>query len=221
MDGRSIDVAETSDALKKGLVMVGGDEKPAARKSSSFVAALFAFILINILLDVMFTNTSLDYAQLNLAQNQEVMQELNKQEYGDLAFLGSSIVEVPPALLDRKHCYLPTSQYSQRTFSAGLNEPIKVRNFAIEAAMVSDQYLLLRRIARSANRPRFIVMSLAPRDFYDTRWSERSQTCSFRVLAQWSDLDQWSRYLDTADQWGNFIVYKTIRLYRMRTFPVR
>jgi hypothetical protein len=180
-------------------------------KSSSFAAAFFAFVLLNIGLEVCCVKTKIEYSYLPLIQNQQVMSVLTKGSFGGLVFLGSSIIEVPLALLDHRHYYEAISQYGEKEFSSALNEKITVRDFSIEAALISDQYLMLRRIAGSNPRSRCIILGVAPRDFYDTRWPHRSQTCGFRTLAGFSDMALWSKYLDNPVQWADFILYKTVR----------
>ena len=115
----------------------------------------------------------------------------------NIVLLGSSLMRMPFFLADRQHtdyvsdydhyCWGRTLQNILRT--AGLKNSL-VFNFSIDGEMVSDAFLINKKLFQGINRPEWIIYGIAPRDFIDSLLSKETRTpifdCLFNVVDAWS-----------------------------------
>lgn len=196
------------------------NEKEDRKAPSKFVLALFAFLLTNVSLQVLMSGPIYRYANLLFRQNQEVMKELAKGDFSGIAFIGSSVIEVPLALLDGRHGWAPRPVNVEKFLGQALHKESVCRDFSLEAGLISDQYLVLHEFAQGRMRPDTVLFGIAPRDFYDTRWPLRSQTCTFRALGTFSRPLVCAKYLDNFNEYGEYFLFNSVFLYRMRSLVI-
>src|SRR5258706_9174394 len=110
--------------------MTGPLDKRERSETSRLIAGLFSFLLVNLALDVGGTDPRLKLANLKLLQNQQVLTEIAKQNYSGVVFLGSSVIEVPLALLDGRHYYWPTCKYAEKSLSDCLHKHVEVHDLS-------------------------------------------------------------------------------------------
>lgn len=155
---------------------------------------------------------------LFLLQNQTAMEEIVKPDASGILYLGSSVIEIPLCLLDSRTTYSPKIEKAEKILAEELHEPgLKSRLLCVEGSLMSDQYLVIQRLAAAKEKPRLMILSVVPRDFYDTRFKSRFQSAGFRALASFSQIQEWQNYLSDPFQWCEAILDKSIWLYRFRT----
>ncbi len=185
-------------------------------KSSSFVASIFAFALLNVSLQFVLGQPGFNhFADLFMLQNQTVMPEIINYSKPGIAFLGSSVIEVPLCLLDKRTGYSSEIKNAEQIISAEMGKTVPSRLLAIEGALMSDQYLVLRQLIQAKEPPLLVVLAIVPRDFYDNRFKKCSQTAGFRALGSMSE---WPEYLGSLDEYTEAFFYKTVWLYKMKGF---
>ncbi|HEY9730904.1 MAG TPA: hypothetical protein V6C89_03265 [Drouetiella sp.] len=143
----------------------------------------------------------------------------------DVALLGSSLIEVPTieaaAIAAKKpvdrlthhHC-----DYLEKELAPGLGYRPNVMSLAVGGEMVSDAYLLTKRLLVGDRTPRAIIYGIGPRDFQDNLMPGVDSSDTFKVLSSLDDVpDLWlSRQLSPESKltltmenmsgfWGNRI----------------
>lgn len=146
------------------------------------------------------------------------MYEIVKPDASGIAFLGSSVIEIPLCLLDGRTTYSPDIVNAQKIMADALHEPtLRSRLLCVEGSLMSDQFLVLRKLWTAEKPPSSMVLCVVPRDFYDTRFETRGQTAVFRSLSGLGQMNEWMRYLEGYLEYSEALIDKTIWLYRFRS----
>ena len=142
---------------------------------------------------------------------------------GGVVLMGSSLMMTPiwsqdvrwfPNVADVYHHHLSLS-FERLLSSRGLRT--KVFNFALPGAMVSDVYLLSRKLFRDDRTPSLVVYGIGPRDFMDDLLTGETRTAVFQKLSDLSDLTgSGDLYFSSFEEKADFALNNAIFLYGKR-----
>jgi len=154
----------------------------------------------------------------NLAQSRDVFAFVDSTvEKPDVAFFGSSVVEVPFALMDNEEQYVSSPKEAQTTLSSLCKSKKSIAVYAVEAGLISDQLLLLNRLFQLGMVGRHNILAVTPRDFGDSRIPAKNLSDTYRSMALHCDLSLLPMYHDDLDDWTNYILARTIYLYKNKS----
>jgi hypothetical protein len=189
---------------------------------STAVMALFCYTLINLSLGIAFSINGTTFQDSVLAQNPIALKLLtNTRKPWDVALMGSSLMIVPFSLMDGLYGYSPTPTAFAKELAQASLRCSQVANVSLEAAMISDQYLLIKKYLNGPLKPRVVVLGIAPPDFSDDRWKSVSNTYTFKSLVNVEEVALYPLYLDNLEQYTRFFVNQLIYLYNLRTVVAR
>jgi Protein of unknown function (DUF1574) len=195
-------------------------ELKSFRNISTAAVALAGFAFINVLVNISSNGDELRFVNNNgVYQNITVFRfMLRAQSLQQVVFLGSSIMETPFAVYegDSGH-YTTTAQTTEKWFTCNTDRHIGVANLSLGGAMISDQYILLKKILSSSSPMPVLVLGITPRDFIDYRFSQPAQTNAFRALVRLTDIELWPMYIQNTKQFLTFITDELFTLFRYRT----
>lgn len=141
------------------------------------------FFLSSVLLNMLLLRGPSKYMDANLAQSREVFSYVdNTAEKPDVAFFGSSVVEVPLALMDNEEKYVCIPKEAQATLSQICKTKKSIFVYAVEAALISDQLLLLNRLSQLGKIGQHNVLAVTPRDFGDSRIPAKNLSDTYRAM---------------------------------------
>lgn len=117
----------------------------------------------------------------------------------DLALLGSSLIEVPTieaaAIAAKKPVDRLTHHrcdYLEKELTPSVGYQPTVVSLAVGGEMVSDAYLLAKRLLVGDRAPRAIIYGIGPRDFQDNLMPGVDSSDTFKVLSSMDDVpDLW------------------------------
>jgi hypothetical protein len=183
---------------------------------SSSAPAIACFIVFNLTYAILVSRPGEELYDANLRQNSDLFRLLQSDNKVDVVFSGSSVIEIPLSLLDGEHQYIAKPVLPAKILSEQDGKNISVRTYAIEAGLISDQYLLMRELIRLRKAPNMVILALVPRDFSDARLQSPEQSDTFRSLVTLSDLDITPLFLHGFQQNVWFIWRRLVPLYRFR-----
>ena len=119
----------------------------------------------------------------------------NIRQQPNIVLLGSSLMRLPFYLSDAQHSY-KVPKYEEycwnRTMQNMLNSSGEKNNvvfdLAIDGSMVSDVFLINRKLLVGAKAPKWIVYGIAPRDLLDNCLSKETRTPIFDRLFDIRDM---------------------------------
>lgn len=191
--------------------------KQSEPKSVTMVA-LFVFFLSNLILNVILLEGPSKYIDTNLAQSRDVFAFAESAvEKPDVAFFGSSVVEVPLALMDNKDEYVAVAKTAQAELSSYCKDEESVYVYAIEAGLISDQLLLFNRLLKWGKLAKHNVLAVTPRDFGDSRIPARNLSDTYRSLLLPFDFDLLPLYHDDLDDWTDYILTRSVYIYKNKS----
>lgn len=151
----------------------------------------------------------------------------------EVLLLGSSLVLVPSVRLDdqfheRKTRYdrwyyrncideYTKADYFASLLSKSAGRTLSMSNLAVAASMASDQYLILKKYLAAGKKPNYIVLCLAPRDFFDNERDVVEQTPTYQVLADVTSLGDVLEGHPSLVSVSDFMAGKIWNFYRART----
>ncbi len=122
----------------------------------------------------------------------------------DIVILGSSLMLAPAVRCDEEYHKRASrhddwykknvihqnvrADFLEHLIQRNFNQDKTVLNLAVSAGMISDAALILEKYLAAGNRPEVIVLGIAPRDFLDRSRPTPSQTPTFRLIADASNL---------------------------------
>ncbi len=119
----------------------------------------------------------------------------NTKQQPSVVLLGSSLMRMPFYLSDNEHSYyLPKydqycwNQTLQNMLNNGSPETNVVFDLAIDGGMVSDTFLISKKLLRGPKTPKWIVYGIAPRDLLDNFLSSETRTPVFDRLYGLGDM---------------------------------
>ncbi len=198
--------------------MIGIDKQISGSKSTSSasvtVAALLAFAVINFACD----REEFRHIDTVLTQNVCALRFLLSTESNErVILLGSSVMETPYGIFENGAGYYDTkAKPMERWFARNAKKNIGIANLSVEAATISDQYILVRKYLLERSPMPILVLGVTPRDFIDYRFSEPSDTHVYRTMVDLKDIEIWPDYVKTLGQSFEFIGDKLSVLYRFR-----
>lgn len=155
------------------------------------------------------------YMDTNLAQSRDVFAFVDSNvEKPDVAFFGSSVVEVPLALMDDEDEYVAIPKSAQASLSQLCNAKKSIYVYAVEAALISDQLLLFNRLLQLNKIGQHNILAVTPRDFGDSRIPAKNLSDTFRSMLLPNDLSLMPLYLDRLDNWTDYVLSRSIFLYK-------
>lgn len=179
------------------------------------VVALFVFLLSNIILNIMLMQGPSKYMDTNLVQSRDVFAFVDSAAAKpDVAFFGSSVVEVPLALMDNEDQYVSIPKEAEAELSNLCKTKKSIHAFTIEAGLISDQLLLFNRLLQLGKIGQHNVLAVIPRDFGDSRIPAKNLSDTYRSMLLPSDLSLLPLYHDKLDDWTNFVLAKSIFIYK-------
>lgn len=179
------------------------------------VVALFVFFLSNFILNMLLLSGPSKYMDTNLAQSRDVFAFVDSNvEKPDVAFFGSSVVEVPLALMDNEDEYVAVPKSAQASLSQLCSTKKSIYVYAVEAALISDQLLLFNRLFQLNKVGQHNVLAVTPRDFGDSRIPAKNLSDTFRSMLLPNDFSLMPLYLDRLDNWTDFILARSTFLYK-------
>lgn len=139
-----------------------------------------------------------------------------EQQYPALMLVGSSVIGLPFSDLTNSRDFVP--YYFVNQFNELLNTTNFVAlNMGTDAAMISDSSLLVRNCETGLQRPKFIVLGVAPRDFGDG--NRPSDSYQFKTLAQLKDFFNFHEmYLPDIQEKLYFVYEKSAPIFRYRGY---
>ncbi|MDX2106149.1 MAG: DUF1574 family protein [Candidatus Melainabacteria bacterium] len=191
--------------------------KQSEPKSATMVA-LFVFFLSNFILNVMLLQGPSKYMDTNLAQSRDVYAFAESAaQKPDVAFFGSSVVEVPLALMDDKDEYVSIAKTAQAELSDYCKTKKSVYVYAIEAGLISDQLLIFNRLLEWGKLGKHNVLAVTPRDFGDSRIPAKNLSDTYRSLLLPGDFDLLPLYHDSFIDWTDYILTRTVYIYKNKS----
>lgn len=191
--------------------------KSTAPKSVTLVA-LFVFLLSNIILNMMLLQGPSKYMDTNLVQSRDVFAFVDSAvKTPDVAFFGSSVVEVPLALMDNEDEYVAIPKSAQASLSQLCETKKSIYVYAIEAGLISDQLLLLNRLLQLGKIGHYNVLAVTPRDFGDSRIPAKNLSDTYRSMLLPGDLDLLPLYHDNLTDWTDYILARSIYVYKNKS----
>lgn len=140
-----------------------------------------------------------------------------------VVLMGSSLMMTPVWSVDLKNCQKVADVYHHHvslSFEKMLNErglSGPVFNFALPGAMVSDIYLLSRKLFKGSQTPAVVVLGIGPRDFMDDLLTGETRTAVFQKLADLRDLSgDGDLYFATWQEKADFALNNAVFLYGKR-----
>jgi hypothetical protein len=189
--------------------------------SRTFPAFIF-FAIFNLTLSIVFTHSPVEFSDTTLVQNPEVFTLISATTRPwDVVLMGSSFMIAPFSLMDDLTWYSSNPANFARAINKATASSLTVENLSVEAAMVSDQYILLEKYLKDQLKPRIIVLGISPRDFNDSRWKNPSDTYCFNAVLGLDKLYLCPLYLDNVGQYAGFFVNRLVPLYRYRKVILR
>ena len=183
---------------------------------SSSAPAIACFVVFNLAYELLVTTPGEELYDANLRQNSDLFRLVQSDIKSDILFSGSSVIEIPLALLDGEHSYVAKPILPAKILSEQVGKPLTVRTYSIEAGLISDQFLLMRELIRLGKAPHMVILTLVPRDFSDARLPSPEQSDTFRSLMTLRDLPIAPMYLHGFQQNAWFIWRRLVPLYRFR-----
>jgi hypothetical protein len=119
------------------------------------------------------------------------------KEKPEVVLMGSSLVRFPFWLSDLKHSNnvarfndYSWCEYLEKQVGKKANRSVTIFDMGIDAAMVSDVYLICEKLFVGRDAPRLIVYGTNPRDFMDDLLPSDTGTLSFARLHGLNDLSR-------------------------------
>jgi len=194
--------------------------------NSPFIAsrtapALVIFILINGFLNILLDRKDLFYTGIMLPQNLIVYSFISHPVTQQrVVLMGSSIMDTPfgryNKILDYYY-YVARSSTTEEHLKSDTKENIGVANLCLEGAMISDQYILLKKYVSTRSPVPIIVLGITPRDFIDPLFRKPEETTTFRSLVNITDIYIWPYYIKKPEQFLEFALNQFSLAYRYRT----
>lgn len=115
----------------------------------------------------------------------------------DVALLGSSLIEVPNIEAAAIAANTPVDRlthhrcdYLEKELAANVGYRPRVVSLAVGGEMVSDAYLLTKRLLVGERAPRAIIYGIGPRDFQDNLMPGVDSSDTFKVLSSLDDVPE-------------------------------
>jgi hypothetical protein len=211
-----------SNRSKNNKAGIGNRVKKSGKQNNSFIqssaaCAILAFIWLNICLNyLMYREDQLYFANAFLVQNRQVFTfQFRKHWSADSVLLGSSVMETPFGDFVQQEGFYSTRPYllESALASKGVSQP-KVVNLSIEAAMISDQFIFLKKCI--LGKSPIAILGITPRDFIDYHFMQPSETYTFHALVHLEDIDIWPFYLRTPEQYFKFFAEQLSMFFKNR-----
>jgi len=185
---------------------------------SSAVVCILCYVLINIVLNLIWADSELGLLDVVLTQNTTVFSLITraKQEC-KIVLLGSSVMERPFANYSGSEPrYTSEPTLLEKALWKKSSSYVPAINYCVEASLISDQYILLKKYILNRPQKPIIVLGLAPRDFSDSRWPNVSDTCTFKTLITPKDTAIWPSCIQNSTQLLHFLSNHISLLFRFR-----
>jgi hypothetical protein len=185
---------------------------------SSAVVGILCYLLVNIVLNLIWADSELPLLDVLLSQNTEAFSLITraKQEC-KVVLLGSSVMERPFSDYSaREPHYTSEPTLLEKALWKKSSSYVPAINYCVEASLVSDQYILLKKYILNRPQKPVIVLGLAPRDFCDSRWPYVTDTTTFKTLITPKDTDIWPFYIRNSNQLLQFFSSHVSLLFRFR-----
>lgn len=197
---------------------------------SRAIFASLVFLLVNLVFGYLYTNvykpsqkpeTTAQKETYHLSQMTQTLKSI--KDPPKMVLLGSSVMAMPFFLLDEKEYPQNHVDYFERKFDVkSLDDRLfagkdgSVFNMGTDAAMVSDCYLFTRKFLVAKNKPEWIILGLAPRDFSDTGPVKPSESSQFQEVSQLADLPWTYEFLPEAEDKLSYVISRLSFFYGQR-----
>jgi hypothetical protein len=201
-------------------------QKPSKRLLSSAILAIGLFMTINMGISL-FSNKKItggDQSAVAEASQTAIDQYQSLSQAPDIALIGSSLMMAPVWSLDNKK-FPQTADIYHHHRSLTLEQNLAkvtghkqaVFSFGLPGLMVSDAFLLNRKLLSKSKHPQTIVIGVAPRDFMDDLLTGETRTAIFQQLMTLDDLPEiGDLYLNSWTEKADFILNNSFYLYGKR-----
>lgn len=196
-------------------------------KRAGALLAIGVFLCVNITLSLYALTPRAKQPQERSATFQAcdsaVEQFLNSSQTPQVVLMGSSLVMAPLWSLDAStftgvvdvyhhHRALFLQQSLERA-----GKPTNTFSFALPGAMMSDFYLIAKKLFTNTHIPQLLICGLAPRDFMDDLLTGETRTATFQRLMTLQDLPFLGNfYLTTFQEKTDFLLNHLFYVYGKR-----
>ncbi|HEY9715854.1 MAG TPA: SGNH/GDSL hydrolase family protein [Trichormus sp.] len=191
------------------------ETKSQKRRVFAFIAAVFAFALVNVVLAKakigVNSPTDFPYSTWSSTAIEDYLSNSNGRP--QIALLGSSLMLNPLGAVDADYKREPIdepyhhkSEYLQDKLKKLTGMSVSTFNFAIPGEMPSDAYFISKFLFKGEKRPDVIVYGVGPRDFMDNLLPNPMVTDPFEHIARLGDVSDHLNLL--APDWQDQLNFK-------------
>jgi len=185
-------------------------KSPLRLFTSTFLITVILFFAANYAIEKIDPLERLFYTGLTGARQHIFVSKLPKllasPESPDVLVMGTSVSLYPAVRADdelagkkarwdfwyERNVILPydKAQFLESKLTQLTGHKVSVANASVAGALVSDQYLILKKFLSSGKKPKSVVLCLSPRDFLDNARTDLESTPTHNVLNDWSSLPE-------------------------------
>ncbi len=175
--------------------------------TSSAAVSIFFFAVLTSTVFITFDEKSVGVGEHTFSDPQRLCRKVSNFNSSsmqpDILVLGSSLSLTPAMRADngespdelsgverklRVHDYAK-ADYFRAQLKEKVGKEVSIFNLSLPAAMISDDYVVLRSALMSGKRPQVVVLAVSPRDFVSNVRQKHKDEYIYRALGVYDDVD--------------------------------